>query len=403
MTVQVGSLIYRASNLPQHAAAVGAVSDGIPAMLFGSLTKLWKFVDADALVKALAVLRQANWTGALATAPSALSVNHTAPSGAEKAGTVRIGRGQAAIEYPTLLALQQTEVYQALVQGAAWLGSPGFAALAADTVAERWRFTDWGEVDNALQGWVPGAPYSQQLTAHRVVRHPPSVLAWYDPATMTFGRSQFLNFFGACGPTAKYLLGRVQDLGGEVQLVAEEFRLSGPNGAAKLAQLVQADYPGPVLINVVNDAIHEFVLERATDGTAALFQGYIGAYDALWWAELNRAEVTVSGNELITLQNLRTTYGGGRAVPLPTLLTNLGTFMGVDQLRNAGIAWRALPFLPKQNFNDDGLPCFDVRVWQVTDPQAVLNALRTRQIIDQQFTSWLSLAVLKEAEKAAPQ
>jgi hypothetical protein len=33
----------------------------------------------------------------------------------------------------------------------------------------------------------------------------------------------------------------------------------------------------------------------------------------------------------------------------------------------------------------------------------VLNALRARQIIDQQFTSWLSLAVLKEAENAAPQ
>lgn len=400
MTVQVGSLVYRARNLPQHAAAVGAVSAGIPAMLFGSSTKLWKFVDADAVVKTLAALQQANWTGGLAAPPSAVALNHTAPSGAEKAGTVRIGRGQTVVEYPTLLDLQQSEVYQALVQGAAWLGSPGFAA---DTVAERWRFANWSEVDTALTGWVPGTPYPQQLMAHRVVRRPDSVLAWYDPVNMTFGRSQFRNFFGACGPTAKYLIARIQDLGGQVELVAEESRLYGTNGAAALAQLVQADYPGPVLINVVNDTIHEFVLERATDGTAALFQGYIGAYDALWWAELDRAEVTLGGSELSTMQKLRTTYGGGRAVPLPTLLANLGTFMEVDQLRNAGIAWRALPFLPQQNFNDDGLPCFDVRVWQVTQPQAVLHALRVRQIINQQFTSWLSLAVLKEAEHAAPQ
>ena len=403
MTVQVGSLVYRARNLPQHAAAVRAVSAGIPAMLFGSSTRLWKFVDADAVVKALAVLEQAKWAGGSAAPPSAVALNYTAPSGAEKAGTVRIGRGHAVVECSTLLELQQTELYQALVHGAVWLGSPGFAALAADTVAERWRFASWSEVDTALQGWVPGTAYPRQLMAHRVVRRPESVLAWYDPVNMTFGRSQFRNFFGACGPTAKYLLGRIQDLGGQVELVAEESRLSGTNGAATLTQLVQADYPGPVLINVVNDAIHEFVLERATDGTAALFQGYIGAYDALWWAQLNRAEVTVSGNELGTLQNLRTTYGGGRAVPLPSLLANLTTFMEVDQLRNAGIAWRALPFLPQQNFNDDGLPCFDVRVWQVTQPQAVLNSLRVRQIINQQFTSWLSLAVLKEAESVAPQ
>ncbi|MBX7268144.1 hypothetical protein KIF24_20290 [Micromonospora sp. Llam7] len=403
MTVQVGSLVYRARNLPQHAAAVGAVPAGIPAMLFGSSTKLWKFVDADAVVKALAVLQQANWAGGSAAAPSAVGPNYVAPSGAERAGTVRVGRGLAVIEYATLLDLQQTEVYQALVQGAAWLGSPGFAALAADTVAERWRFASWSEVDAALQGWVPGTPYPQQLLAYRVVRRPESVLTWYDPVNMTFGRSQFRNFFGACGPTAKYLIGRIQDLGGQVELVAEESRLYGKNGAAALAQLVQADYPGLVLINVVNDAIHEFVLERATDGTTALFQGYIGAYDALWWAELDQAEVTLGGNELSTMQNLRTTYGGGRAVPLSTLLANLGTFMEVDQLRNAGIAWRALPFLPQQNLNDDGLPSFDVRVWQVTQPQAVLNALRVRQIIDQQFTSWLSLAVLKEAENAAPQ
>ncbi|MFY1692068.1 hypothetical protein [Plantactinospora sp. WMMB782] len=403
MTVKVGSLVYRARNLPQHAAAVGAVSAGIPPLLFGSSTKLWKFVDADALVKALAVLQQANWTGGSAVPPNAVALNYTVPSGVEKAGTVRIGRGQAAIEYSSLLDLQQTEVYQALVQGAAWLGSPGFAALAADTVAERWRFATWGEVDTALQGWVPGTPYPQQLTTHRVARHPESVLTWYDPVNMKFAGSEFRNFFGACGSTAKYLIGRVQDLGGQVELVAEESGLYGTDGAATLTQLVQADYPGPVLINVVNHAIHEFVLERATDGTAALFQGYLGAYDALWWAELKRAEVTVSGNELSTLQNLRTTYGGGRAVPLPTLLTNLGTFMKVDQLRNAGIAWRALPFLPQQHFNDDGLPSFDVKVWQVTQPQAVLNALRGRQVIDQQFTSWLSLAVLKEAENAAPQ
>jgi len=403
MTVQVGSLVYRAKNLPQHAAAVAAVSAGMPAKLFGSSTKLWKFVDADAVVKALAVLHQAKWAGGSASAPPVLALNYTAPSSAEKAGTVRIGRAQAVTEYPTLLDLQQTEVYQALVQGAAWLGSPGFAALAADTVTEAWRFAAWGEVATALQGWVPGTPYPQQLMAHRVVRHPESVLAWYDPVNTTFGRSQFRNFFGACGATVKYLIGRMHDLGGQVEMVAEETRLYGTDGAATLAQIVQANYPGPVLINVVNDAIHEFVLERATDGTAALFQGYIGAYDALWWAALNRAEVTIGGDELSTMQNLRTTYGGGRAVPLPTLLANLGTFMEVDQLRNGGIAWRALPFLPKQNFNDDGLPCFDVRVWQVTQPQTVLNALRVRQIINQQYTSWLSLAVLKEAEAVAPQ
>ncbi|MBQ1023841.1 hypothetical protein [Micromonospora sp. C95] len=403
MTVQVGSLVYREKNLPQHAAAVQAVSAGIPALLFGSSTKLWKFVDADALVKALAVLLQAKWVGGLAATPGAVALNYAAPSGAEKPGTVRIGRGQAVVEYSALLDLQQAEVYQALVQGAAWLGSPGFAALAADTVAERWRFADWSEVATALQGWVPGTAYPQQLTAHRVIRRPESVLAWYDPVHTTFSRSQFRNFFGACGPTAKYLIGRVQDLGGQVELVAEEKGLYGTNGAAKLTQLVQANYPNPVLINVVNDAIHEFVLERATDGTAALFQGYIGAYDALWWAEFDRGEVTIGGNELSTLRNLRTTYGGGRAVPLPTLLANLCTFMEVDQLRNAGIAWRALPFLPQQHFNDDGLPCFDVRVWQVTQPQAVLNALRVRHVIDQQFTSWLSLAVLREAENAAPQ
>ncbi|WBB50330.1 hypothetical protein O3597_07690 [Verrucosispora sp. WMMA2044] len=220
---------------------------------------------------------------------------------------------------------------------------------------------------------------------------------------MTFSRFQFDNFFGACGPTAKYLVGRIQDLGGHVELLAEEKGLYGANGAAKLTQLVQATYPNPVLINVVNDAIHEFVLERATDGTAALFQGYLGAYDAFWWAEFDRSHVSLSGNELSTLRDLRTTYGGGRAVPLPTLLANLGTFMQVDQLRNAGIAWRALPFLPRERFNDDGLPSFDVKVWQITQPQAVLSALRARQIIDQQFASWLCLAVLKEAENAAPQ
>ncbi|WBB50329.1 hypothetical protein O3597_07685 [Verrucosispora sp. WMMA2044] len=165
MTVQVGSLVYRDKNLPQHAAAVGAVSAGIPALLFGSSTKLWKFVDVDALAKALAVLLQAKWAGGSAAPPPAVALSYVAPSGAEKPGTVRIGRGQAVVEYSTLLDLQQAEVYQALVQGAAWLGSPGFAALAADTVADRWRFGDWSDVATSLQGWVPGTGYPQQLMA----------------------------------------------------------------------------------------------------------------------------------------------------------------------------------------------------------------------------------------------
>ncbi len=152
MTVQVGSLVYRDKNLPQHAAAVGAVSAGIPALLFGSSTKLWKFVDVDALAKRWQCCCKRSGRRVVAP-PPAVALSYVAPSGAEKPGTVRIGRGQAVVEYSTLLDLQQAEVYQALVQGAAWLGSPGFAALAADTVADRWRFGDWSDVATSLQGW----------------------------------------------------------------------------------------------------------------------------------------------------------------------------------------------------------------------------------------------------------
>lgn len=98
------------------------------------------------------MLLQAKWPAGRRAAPR---------SRAELRRSVRCGEawhgayrpGQAVVEYSTLLDLQQAEVYQALVQGAAWLGSPGFAALAADTVADRWRFGDWSDVATSLQGW----------------------------------------------------------------------------------------------------------------------------------------------------------------------------------------------------------------------------------------------------------
>jgi hypothetical protein len=261
--------------------------------------------------------------------------------------------------------------------------------LVCDTVADRWRFANWTEVGVVL--------------SHLTPQHPQRVASTYDPVNMTFTRSVFDGFFGNCASATKHLIGRLEDLGGQLELARREpdVRAATQDGNT-LKQILLDTYSQPVLVHVTNPIIHEFVIELGTNGNAVLQQGYDGAYDALWWADLKHGRLTLPpGSQKSELIGRRDQYGKGTSIPLSELLGALEAFMAINDLRHAAKEWSSLPFLPLQKLVTEGVPSWDVRVWQVSNPATVVTALASRGVISPQWSGPLTTAVLTEAQAVA--
>jgi hypothetical protein len=393
VTVRIDTVIYNRRNLASHRSAAVAVAAGVPAAMFGRPERMFRFADDDALLRGLTALRGLGWPEDT-TQTIAQFVVPRPQVPAERAGIVRVGD----VYYENAEALGGNAVFHNLAAHADVINSAAFEALARDTVASRWQFDDWDALALALQGWVPDQPYTQALAAHRIARLAESVAAQYNPVP-TIARAALDSAFGNCGATAKNLIGRIQDLGGTVEMLAEEEGLLGDEGAATLLALLQAQHQDRVLINIGNPVIHEFVLERAPDGTFVLQQGYQGGYDALWWAELGHGRSVLAGGDVPKMTVFRQDYGGSRQVDMATLRRNLTAFMKAPGLRSecARTAWQLLPFRYLHEFQDDGDPTWNVRVWAVRTPQTVIGALAARHVVDPGYNSWLTTAVLQEA------
>ena len=229
------------------------------------------------------------------------------------------------------------------------------------------------------------------MLAYRVPRTPERGDYKLDDLETLYIQGMFAN----CGDAASHLIGRVHHKGGKVELFAKEEGLTGREGAKRLSALLSAHHDFPALINVITPVLHEFVVELRPDGQALLQQGYQSAYDALWWAGLPGGRSSLSGKDHEVMRAMRSSWGEGKPIVLANLVTLLSDFMVEPSLKDAGQAWRKLPFLPSEKLNDGGEPTWQVRVWLVRAPEQAIDALTNEK------TSWVTTAVLREADQAA--
>jgi hypothetical protein len=267
-------------------------------------------------------------------------------------------------------------------------------------------FGSWDALATALGAWNGDGALPVAVRAARVAQRPNSVLEYWDPAvTVTKANLRdcehwIESIWGACGQTAEYLISRVHDLGGDVQL-ENTFRVEQGNGQV-LAQYLLAPVARRTLINIGNNLIHEFVIEkRPSDQRAILQQGYLFTYNAIWWAGLTDDELlSAQPADQEALRDARAEYGPTRSINLNKLGTNLTRLLSAPMLNSqaAAAAWLDLPFHPKAAPNKAVAPSFEVREWSVNAPDTAREAIRDRlgPTFDRE---WISQLVMYEIDE----
>jgi hypothetical protein len=284
------------------------------------------------------------------------------------------------------------------------LRRPAVTALVGDRAAG-YRFDTWEALAVALGDWDGEPPTPLGLGAFRVPERQRSVRVNWNPArdvtpdnVGTYDHA-FRTAWSNCGQTAEYLIGRIQDLGGDVQ--REDTLLIGQGEGARLAQCLLTVVTRRTLINVVNDQVHEFTIEkRSEDQGAILQQGYLSGYSAIWWAGLDAELIDAPQTARQDLLDMRADYGPTRAIDLITLGANLTRFLAAEQINSeaARAAWRDLPFHPNGALPSANPPSFQVRVWSINEPDTVRETVRGR-LGDTLDATWISQLVMLEVNE----
>jgi hypothetical protein len=142
--------------------------------------------------------------------------------------------------------------------------------------------------------------------------------------------------------------------------------------------------------------VHEFTIEkRPSDQAAVLHQGYLSAYNSLWWAGLAENLNSLAQDPKEAITRMRDIYGGGRKINISELAKNLADFMSAPTInsKQAKAAWGQLPFNPGAAPNSEEKPNLIVRVWHVGNPKTVIEELEKTLNSKEE---WVTTAVQKE-------
>jgi hypothetical protein len=383
------------------------------AAMFADGDRSWSFAAEAMWYKAIAAL--ANNHGNVVNLPPDVQVAYKPVSQQIPAGSMKIGKELFA-SVDNLIASPIMATFNAMRPVLLnEMRFPQLVSLLADPF--EWSFDDWAHVNKVLADWNGVPPYPTTLRACRQERRPGSKLetrfdrtrnvdvpAW-NPAMVVNSdnwktcKQAFEYAWGACGNTAEFLISRVHDLQGDVRL-EDEFTVAGKEGAQRLLELLCSPVEGMTLVNVGNELIHEFVIEKhAGDGVPAILQqGYLLSYYATWWAGLDDSMISLKDLPLAKMKKARTENGAGTVVNLKALGVQLGEFMAAPLINSgeAAIAWSHLPFRPDDRPNKAVAPSFVVRVWSVNAPQTAFQAISQR--LPGADKIWLTQAVLQEAQ-----
>jgi hypothetical protein len=372
------------------------------AELFGDVTHGWLFSSEQVFYRAIRLLAARSELERQAGEYISRDLTgwrlHGDPRVAD--GTVKIA-GQV---YATAAALAAAPAIASLVAARATLVRPAVTRLVND-LAAGYAFDTWAALAVALGAWDGTGALPDAVRARREARHPKSVRGTWDPtvavtsANLRACERLIENIWGACGATAEYLIGRVEDLGGDVRQ-ENNFGI-GPGEGQQLAQYLLTPVTRRTLINIGNETIHEFVIEkRPLDQRAILQQGYIFNYNAIWWAGLADELVSAPPEDREALTEARANYGPTSPVNLNQLGTNLTRLLAAPSLKSqaATEAWLELPFQPRAKPNKSVEPSFQVIEWSVNDPDAVRAAVSQRlgMTFDRE---WISQLVMYEIDE----
>lgn len=349
-------------------------------------------------------------------------------SGRKRAGESRVGFGSAVMHEGRMsLVAQLSDLLEK--------GDPRLQKLIEDP--GKWVFGTEKDLLVALDKWPPGSTeVPPSFNAYRVWPTPDSLTRWPPPEPTTAENYKkheglFSAAWGACGPTAASLLGRLNDLGVRMEQRSKK-RYAGSAGGKELIELIGADVKQVTLLNIYDPSIHEFTLELHPDGKAVLHQGYIGAYSALWFAglqELSDEELrgtlsaattsygeqsakygaAVSSDRLGTLKKeimrIRDEYGRGQVLDrdkLRAFAETLGVFVGAGHANNptASEAWKRLPFQPAKDIAQLGARelAFEVATWVVTDRGPMTAEWMTSAVLRETADWWAKIAKFSRAE-----
>jgi hypothetical protein len=206
--------------------------------------------------------------------------------------------------------------------------------------------------------------------------------------------------WGACGPSAQALIERIAALGGKPKKILDKYCV-GKYDASELQTLLLLPVKGTTLIQINEEKIHQYTIEKRTDGKAYFHQGYLSGYTAYWWAGLvNDVEpfLTLGAKAAEEIKKQRDIYGKLKAIPLETLASKLGEYLLTDVHGEASDKiWRTMPFHPEgsEELRWKGKTItLQVEVYQMGNESAVHQALE-----DTEETLPLIKLVMTETKK----
>jgi len=351
--------------------------------------KLWSFANPTAFFKILAALVGEAWTGDYSALSPSTAVSRKIPKPNQAPGTVIIGP----TTYKNCDDLKNILVEIFGISDI--LRDRRVHNLAADPI-NSWQFDDWQQARKALETWNGNPPFSDALEQHRRAKTPDSKLSQWNPKAIVTpedakGAKKAFTLWDVCGQTAEYLISRMHDLAGKVELELE-LTLKGAEGVSTLKKILLSPVKQISLINIGNPQIHEFTIEkRPSDQAAVLHQGYLSAYNALWWAGLEEDLIHLKAGDKAAIEAKRDNYGKGRPINLEELAHNLAGFMSAKMINSpeAQAAWRQLPFHPNAKLDFDVSPDLLVRIWVVNEPGKFFENLGIKD-------EWVTSAVMQE-------
>jgi hypothetical protein len=394
LPMKVNKRRYDYQEIARMKDTISAVSAGVVYPLFDSQDgKIWQFANNTAFYKFMAVLYTSQWNGRTDEVPSGQLI-YRKDCGTRPAGAVVIN----GIVYKSANELLGEDVLAWFEPIKNIIFDNKLLRLVLDPI-NKWNFENWEEVGAALESWDGTGSYSDTLKKHRDAFRPDSKKDKWDPTTVTVENATeieriFNNVWEVCGQTATYMISRVHDLMGDVTL--EYKKVLGAEDALELIGILNRDVEALTLMNIGNNVVHEFTVEkRPSDQAAILHQGYLGAYNSLWWAGLEESLNSLAKEPKEAISAMRDLYGKGQKIDISKLSANLADFMSAPRINTerAQAAWKRLPFNPLIAPNSEEKPNLEVSVWQVNAPETVLNQLA--ETLDSR-EEWVTTAVQKE-------
>jgi hypothetical protein len=161
----------------------------------------------------------------------------------------------------------------------------------------------------------------------------------------TAAKNAFDYLWTSCGQASESLQQRLEAAGGRlIELAKLEY--IGTADANKLGALLKLPVRDTTLLVVRDPGLHEFTIEKHSNGNCYLHQGYISNFSALWWAGLTQEHV-MGPRVKETVIASRAQFGNRQPIDILALADGMAAFLASDTYGEGALAaWNRLPFVP---------------------------------------------------------